>query len=141
VRGGRPLSRHVELATGGRGGRGPPTRGRNSGALVIRDHPSSPSCGRKRKSSKKEAAAANQLTEEEAKRAEDAAVAKAITRSLNDLVPADNAFPINAALDWSRSAARPGCRAATRHPCRRTGRGNERRAQARRADQARGEKR
>jgi hypothetical protein len=29
-------------------------------------------------------------------------VAEAIARSLNDLVPADNALPIGAALDWSR---------------------------------------
>jgi hypothetical protein len=29
-------------------------------------------------------------------------VAEAIARSLNDLVPADNALPIDAALDWSR---------------------------------------
>jgi hypothetical protein len=79
----------------------PPTRGRSSGALVIRDQPSSPQSGRKRKSSKKEAAA-NQLAEEEAKRAEDAAVAEAIARSLKDLVPADNSLPEDAALEWSR---------------------------------------
>ncbi|KAK1594263.1 hypothetical protein QYE76_002531 [Lolium multiflorum] len=83
----------------------PPTRGRSSGALVIRDQPSSPSRGRKRKTSKKDAAAAaatSQLAEEEAKRAEDAAVAEAIARSLNDLVPSDNALPMDAALDCSR---------------------------------------
>jgi hypothetical protein len=81
----------------------PPTRGRSSGALVIRDQPSQ--SGRKRKAAKKEdaaAAAANRLAEEEAKRAEDAAVAEAIARSLNDLVPADNALPEDAVLAWSR---------------------------------------
>jgi hypothetical protein len=85
----------------------PPTRGRSSGALVIRDQPSQP--GRKRKAAKKEdaaAAAANRLAEEEAKRAEDAAVAEAIARSLNDLVPADNTLPEDAALAWSRRARR-----------------------------------
>lgn len=80
----------------------PPTRERRSGALLIRDQPSCPQRGRKRKSSKKEAAAANQLAEEEAKRAEEVAVAEAIARSLSDLVPADNSLPMNAALEWSR---------------------------------------
>jgi hypothetical protein len=77
----------------------PPTRGRSSGALVIRDQPSSsPSRGRKRKSSKKEATA-NQLAEEEAHRAEDAAVEDAIARSLKDLVPANNTLSIDATLE------------------------------------------
>ncbi|KAK1681092.1 hypothetical protein QYE76_041940 [Lolium multiflorum] len=84
----------------------PPTRGRSSGALVIRDQPS-PQRGRKRKTAKNEAAAAaaNQLAEEEAKRAEDAAV-EAIARSLKDLVPADNSLPIDAA-QWSQREGAP----------------------------------
>jgi hypothetical protein len=38
----------------------------------------------------------------EAARAEDAALREAITRSLEDLVPANNAMPMDVALAWSR---------------------------------------
>jgi hypothetical protein len=48
------------------------------------------------------ATAASQLAEEEAKRAEDEAIREAIARSLTDLVPADNALQMDAALAWSR---------------------------------------
>ncbi|KAK1662935.1 hypothetical protein QYE76_051094 [Lolium multiflorum] len=75
----------------------PPTRGRSSGALVIRDQPSAPQSGRKR--TKKEAAAL-QLAEEEAKRAEDAAMAEAIARSLKDLE--EEKREDDAALEWAR---------------------------------------
>jgi hypothetical protein len=85
----------------------PPTRGRSSGALVIREREhasSSPARGRKRKPKKKDATAvaASDLAAVEAARAEDAAVCEAIARSLQDLVPADNALPMEAALAWSR---------------------------------------
>jgi hypothetical protein len=65
---------------------------------------SSPSRGRKRKTKKEDAAAASafDLVAEEATWAEDAAIREAIARSLNDLVPADNALPMDAALAWSR---------------------------------------
>jgi hypothetical protein len=97
----------------------PPTRGRSSGALVIRDQPSSPQRGRKRKAAKKEDAAAatnaaaNRLAEEEAKRAEDAAVAEAIARSLKDLVPLTTPSPRT--LPWSgRGATRSTRRRSSR---------------------------
>jgi hypothetical protein len=85
----------------------PPTRGRSSGALVIHEGErasSSPARGRKRKPKKKDAAAAaaSDLTVAEAAQAEDAAVCEAIARSLQYLVPADNALPMEAALAWSR---------------------------------------
>jgi hypothetical protein len=82
----------------------PPTRGRSSGALVIREGArasSSPARGRKRKP-KKEDAAASDLAAAEAAWAKDAVVCEAIVRSLQDLVPADNALPMDAALAWSR---------------------------------------
>jgi hypothetical protein len=47
-------------------------------------------------------AAASDLADAEAARAEDAALHEAITRSLEDLVPADNAMPMDAELAWSR---------------------------------------
>jgi hypothetical protein len=83
------------------------TRGRSSGALVIREgaHTSSPPArGRKRKPRKEDAAAAaaSDLAVAEAARAEDAVLREAIARSLEDLVPADNAMPMDAVLAWSR---------------------------------------
>jgi hypothetical protein len=68
----------------------PPTRGSSTGALVIREG--------SRALSSPAAAAASDLAAEEAARA---AVAEAIVRSLQDLVPADNALPMDAALAWS----------------------------------------
>jgi hypothetical protein len=60
--------------------------------------------GRKRKPRKEDAAAvaASDLTDAEAARAEDAALREAIAKSLEDLVPADNSMPMDAALAWSR---------------------------------------
>jgi hypothetical protein len=60
--------------------------------------------GRKRKPRKDDAAATavSDLAEAEAARAEDAAMREAIARSLQDVVPAENAMSIDAALDWSR---------------------------------------
>jgi hypothetical protein len=60
--------------------------------------------GRKRKPRKEDAAtaAASDLTAAEAMWAEDAVLREAIARSLEDLVPADNAMPMDAALAWSR---------------------------------------
>jgi hypothetical protein len=65
---------------------------------------SPPACGRKRKPRKEDAAAAaaSDLAAVEAARAEDAALCEAIARSLEDLVPADKAMPMDAALAWSR---------------------------------------
>jgi hypothetical protein len=90
----------------------PPTRGRSGGALVIREGArtsSPPTRGRKRKPRKEDAAAvaASDLAAAEATRAEYAALREAIARSLEDLVPADNAMPMDAALarsrqDWER---------------------------------------
>jgi hypothetical protein len=85
----------------------PPTRGHTSGALVIREgaHASSPLArGRKRKPRKEDTAAAtaSDLVAAETMRAEDAALRKAIARSLEDLVPANNALSMDAALAWSR---------------------------------------
>jgi hypothetical protein len=50
------------------------------------------------------------LAVEEATRAEDGAIREAIARSLNDLIPADNAHPMDAAValsmhDWEREEA------------------------------------
>jgi hypothetical protein len=89
----------------------PPTRGRSSGALVIREGArtsSPPACGHKRKPKKEDGAftATSDLATAEAARAEDAAVREAITRSLEDLVSADNAMPMDAALAWSRQTGR-----------------------------------
>jgi hypothetical protein len=60
--------------------------------------------GRKRKPRKEDAAAtaASGLADAEATRAEDAALREVIAKSLEDLVPADNSMPIDAALAWSR---------------------------------------
>jgi hypothetical protein len=84
----------------------PPTRGRSSGALVIREGArtsSPPARGRKQKPRKDAAtAAAFDLAAAEAARAEDAALREAIARSLEDLVPADNSMPTDATLAWSR---------------------------------------
>jgi hypothetical protein len=78
----------------------PPTRGRSGAALVIREWER----GHRRKSRKEDAAAAaaSDLTAAEGARAEDAALRKAIARSLEDLVPADNTMPMDAKLAWSR---------------------------------------
>jgi hypothetical protein len=51
---------------------------------------------------KKEAAAATDHVTEQAATAEDAAIHEAIARSRNDLVPADNALPMDVAPAWSR---------------------------------------
>jgi hypothetical protein len=87
--------------------------------------------GRKRKPKKEDAAAAaaSDLAAAEDAWAEDTVVREAITRPLQDLVPVDNALPMDAALAWSsqdwdrgggRAAAGPGSRATphrrrTRH--------------------------
>jgi hypothetical protein len=44
----------------------------------------------------------SELIEAEARRAEEAATEEAIQRSLRDVVPAENAMPLDAALEWSR---------------------------------------
>jgi hypothetical protein len=77
---------------------------RSSGALVIREgaRTSSPPRNRKRKLRKDDAKAASDLADAEATRAEDAAMREAIAKSLADLVPADNAMPMDAVLTWSR---------------------------------------
>jgi hypothetical protein len=85
----------------------PPTKGSSSGALIIREGArtsSPPARGRKRKPRKEDiaAAAASDLAAAEAARAENAALCEAIARSLEDLVPADNSMPMDAALAWSR---------------------------------------
>jgi hypothetical protein len=85
----------------------PLTRGRSSGALVIREgaRTSSPLArGHKWKPMKEDtaAAAASDLAAAEPARAEDAVLREAIARSLEDLVPADNSMPMNAALAWFR---------------------------------------
>jgi hypothetical protein len=85
----------------------PTTRGRTSGALVIREGArasSPPTRGRKRKPRKEDTAAAtaSDLAAAETARAEDAVLRKAIARSLEDLVPANNALSMDAALTWSR---------------------------------------
>jgi hypothetical protein len=75
-------------------------QGRSSGTLVIREGArasSSSMRGRKRKP-KKENVAAAAASAAEAARAEDAAVCEAIAKSSQDLVPADNALPMDAAL-------------------------------------------
>jgi hypothetical protein len=77
----------------------PPTRGRSSGALIIREGArtsSPPARGRKWKPRKEDAAAAA-----EAVRAEDAALREAIARSLVDLVPVDNSMSMDA-MHWER---------------------------------------
>jgi hypothetical protein len=75
----------------------------NSGALVIREgaHTASPPHHHK---PRKDAAAkaASDLAEAEAARAEEAATEEAIQRSLRDVIPAENAMPLDAALEWSR---------------------------------------
>jgi hypothetical protein len=48
------------------------------------------------------AKAASNLAEAEAARAEEAAMEEAIKQSLRDVVPAENAMPLDAALEWSR---------------------------------------
>jgi hypothetical protein len=85
----------------------PPTRGCSGGALVIREGArtsSPPAHGRKRKPRKEDTAAApaSDLAAAEAARAEDAALREVVARSLEDLVPADNAMMMDAALAWSR---------------------------------------
>jgi hypothetical protein len=86
---------------------------RSSGALVIREGArtsSPPLGGRKQKPRKDDAAATSDLADAEATRAEDAALREAITKSLADLVPADNSMPMDTALalsrqDWEREQA------------------------------------
>jgi hypothetical protein len=57
-----------------------------------------------RRKPRKDAAAkvASDLAEAEAAHAEEAATTEAIARSLRDVVPAENAMPLDAALEWSR---------------------------------------
>jgi hypothetical protein len=75
----------------------------NSGALVIREGARTTSPSLRRRPRKDAAAkAVSDLDEAEATRAEEAATAEAIARSLCDVVPADNAMPLDAALEWSR---------------------------------------
>jgi hypothetical protein len=73
---------------------------RSSGALVIREgaHTSLPPRNRKRKPRKDDAKAASELADAEATRAEEAAMREAIAKLFADLVPADNAMPMDAAL-------------------------------------------
>jgi hypothetical protein len=76
---------------------------RNSGALVISEGAHTASPPHRRKPRKDGASkAASDLAEAEAARAEEAATREAIARSLRDVVPADNAIPLDAALEWSR---------------------------------------
>jgi hypothetical protein len=76
---------------------------RNSGALIIREGAHTASPPRRRKPRKDGAAkAASDLAEAEAARAEEVAMREAIARSLRDVVPADNAMLLDAALEWSR---------------------------------------
>jgi hypothetical protein len=77
---------------------------RSSGALVFREggRTSSSPRNRKRKPRKNDAKAASKLADAEAARAEEAAMREAIAKSLADLVPADNAMSMDAALAWSR---------------------------------------
>jgi hypothetical protein len=72
---------------------------RSSGALVIREgaHTSSPPHNRKRKPRKDDAKAASELANAEAARTEEAAMREAIAKLFADLVPADNAMPMDAA--------------------------------------------
>jgi hypothetical protein len=76
---------------------------RNSGALVIHEgaRTASPPCRRKPRKDGA-AKAVSDLTEAEAARAEEAATREAIIRSLRDVVPTENAIPLDAALEWSR---------------------------------------
>jgi hypothetical protein len=75
---------------------------RNSGALVICEGARTASPPRHRKPRKDAAAkAASDLAEAEAARAEEAAMAEAIARSLRDVVPTENTMPLDAALEWS----------------------------------------
>jgi hypothetical protein len=76
---------------------------RNSGTLVIREGARTASLPHRHKPRKDAAAkAASDLAEAEAARAEKAATREAIARSLRDVVPAVNAMPLDAALEWSR---------------------------------------
>jgi hypothetical protein len=76
---------------------------RNSGALVIREGARTVSPPRRRKPMKDDAAkAVSDLAEAEVARADEAATREAIARSLRDVVPAENAMPLNAALEWSK---------------------------------------
>jgi hypothetical protein len=84
-----------------------PNRGRSGGALFIREGArtlSPPARSRKRKPRKEDAAAeaVSDLAAMEAAQAEDAALREAIARSLKDLVPTDNAMPMDVELAWSR---------------------------------------
>jgi hypothetical protein len=63
---------------------------------------SSPPRNRKRKPRKDEAKAASELADAEATRAEEAAMREVIAKSLADLVPTDNAMPMDTAIAWSR---------------------------------------
>jgi hypothetical protein len=76
---------------------------RNSGALVIREGAHTASPPHRRKPRKDGAAmAVSNLAEAGAARAEEVATREAIARSLRDVVPAENAMPLDAALEWSR---------------------------------------
>jgi hypothetical protein len=76
---------------------------RNSGALVIREGTRTASPLHRRKPRKDAATkAASDLAEAEAARAKEAATREAIARSLRDVVSAENAMPLDTALEWSR---------------------------------------
>jgi hypothetical protein len=76
---------------------------RNSGALIIREGARTVSPPRRRKPRKDAAAkAASDLAEAEAARAKEVATREAIVHSLCDVVPIENAMPLDAALEWSR---------------------------------------
>jgi hypothetical protein len=77
---------------------------RNSGALIIREGGARTASPLRHRKTKKDAAAkaASDLAEAEAAHAEEAATEEAIKRSLHDVVPAENAIPLDAALEWSR---------------------------------------
>jgi hypothetical protein len=76
---------------------------RNSGALIIHEGARTASPLRRYKQRKDTAAkAASDLTKAEATRAEEAATREAIARSLCDIVPVENAVPLDVALEWSK---------------------------------------
>jgi hypothetical protein len=76
----------------------------NSGALVIREEGARTASLSRRRKAKKDAAAkaASDLTEAEARRAEEAAMEEAIQRCLRDIVPTEITMPLDTALEWSQ---------------------------------------
>jgi hypothetical protein len=57
---------------------------------------------RRKRKTKRESAAATDHAAEQDTAAEDTAIREVIVRSLNNLIPADNALPMDAALAWTR---------------------------------------